>query len=127
MKVSATKIFTFDACHFLPGHNGKCANMHGHTYKLEVTVTRMNKQLIAEGSSRGMIMDFTDLKRIVNACVIDLVDHADLTKVYRFRTTAENMAIHIFETLNHVLSNQGVEVTRIKLWETPTSFAEVCK
>ena len=124
--IKVTKSFTFDAAHFLPNHKGKCANMHGHTYKLEVTVVRDDGNLMNSGSDEGMVVDFYDLKAIVKAEVIDKMDHKVLNEVLPFRTTAENMAAHIFGVLTDRLQSNGVKVEKIKLWETPDSYVEVC-
>ena len=124
--IKTTKSFTFDAAHYLPNHKGKCSTMHGHTYRLEVTVVRDNGMLITGGSDDGMVIDFSDLKAVVKVEVIDKVDHKVLNEVYPFRTTAENMAAHIFQVLTDKLQPSGVTVDRIKLWETPDSYAEAC-
>lgn len=97
--ISVTKIFKFDAAHFLPEHSGKCADLHGHTYRLEVTVARKDGGLVAEGSSAGMVIDFGDLKAIVQREIIEKVDHKMLNDIFPFRTTAENMVIHFYEVL----------------------------
>lgn len=68
-----TKIFTFDSSHMLDGHDGKCQNLHGHTYKLEITVS---DGIIKGGAKDGMVMDFTDLKAIVKQHITDPFDHA---------------------------------------------------
>ena len=136
MKIS--KIFTFDASHMLDGHDGKCQNLHGHTYQLEVTVASI---LINEGAKAGMVMDFADLKTSVKQTILEPFDHAFLyhgnneresqiaallegwqMKTLRLnqRTTAEHLAIE----MHHRLQAVGVPVCRIKLWETPTSYAE---
>ena len=136
MKIS--KIFTFDASHMLDGHDGKCQNLHGHTYQLEVTVASI---LINEGAKAGMVMDFADLKTSVKQTILEPFDHAFLyhgnneresqiaallegwqMKTLRLnqRTTAEYLAIEMYRRLRAV----GVPVCRIKLWETPTSYAE---
>ena len=136
MKIS--KIFTFDASHMLDGHDGKCQNLHGHTYQLEVTVASI---LISEGAKAGMVMDFADLKTWVKQTILEPFDHAFLyhgnneresqiavllegwqMKTLRLnqRTTAEHLAIEMYHRLQAV----GVPVCRIKLWETPTSYAE---
>lgn len=122
--IKTTKSFTFDAAHFLPNHKGKCANMHGHTYSLEVTVVRNNGTLGIGGSDEGMVIDFADLKAIVKTEVIDKMDHKVLNDVLPFRTTVENMVAHIFEVLTDKLQSCGITVDRIKLWETPDSYAE---
>ena len=133
-----TKIFTFDSSHMLDGHDGKCQNLHGHTYSLEITVAG---SLIESGAKAGMVMDFADLKSIVKQSVIYPFDHAFIyhgdnereskiaallegwnMKTLRLnrRTTAENMAVEIYQRLK----NGGLPVCRVKLWETPTSCAE---
>ena len=124
-KTTITKIFMFDSAHSLPGHKAKCAHVHGHTYRLEVTVTRKEGNLIAGGSSDGMVMDFSDLKEIVNTEIIEQADHKFLNDVYAFRTTSENIANHYYRLLAEKLAPLGVEVCRLRLWESPTSFVEV--
>lgn len=107
------KIFTFDAAHFLPNHPGKCRNLHGHTYKLEVEL---------EGPinpETGMVMDFGDLKQEVGG-VLDKLDHHYLNDIWE-NPTAEQMSIGI----KNELLEMGLPVNRIRLWETATSYAEV--
>ncbi|WP_294088778.1 6-carboxytetrahydropterin synthase QueD [uncultured Actinobacillus sp.] len=132
------KEFSFDMAHMLDGHDGKCQNLHGHTYKLQVEVTG---NLHLEGAKRGMVMDYSDLKALVKQHILDPMDHAfiydlqsdketkvaqllmDLdSKVYGIpsRTTAEEMAKYMFEKL----ANVGLPVSLIRLWETPTSYCE---
>ncbi len=125
--ISVTKIFKFDAAHFLPEHSGKCAELHGHTYRLEVTVARKAGGLVADGSSAGMVIDFGDLKAIVQREIIEKVDHKMLNDVFPFRTTAENMVTYFYEVLERQLAPLDVEVLKLRLWETQTSFAEVVK
>jgi len=67
------KEFQFDACHMLDGHNGKCHNLHGHTYRL---IIEISANLIEQGSSADMVMDFADIKQTVKQHVIDKLDHA---------------------------------------------------
>ncbi|HWR08373.1 6-carboxytetrahydropterin synthase QueD [Sporomusa sp.] len=124
--IKLTKIFMFDSAHFLPEHKGKCSAMHGHSYKLEVTVVRTNKLLISGGSSDGMVIDFYDLNAVVTEEVISKIDHKVLNDIYPFRTTAENIANHIFDVLAEKLLLHGVIVERIRLWETPDACVEVC-
>ncbi len=134
-----TKTFTFDSSHMLDGHDGKCQNLHGHTYKLEVV---LSGSLIEGGEKDGMVMDFADVKCAVKALVIEPFDHAFIyhgdnereskiaamlegwqMKTMRLnrRTTAENMAVYMF----HVLKEAGgLPVHCVRLWETPTSCAE---
>ena len=65
LKYKAKKIFTFDAAHFLPDYPGKCADMHGHTYKLDVVISRSDGGIISWGSSDGMVLDFSEFTKIV--------------------------------------------------------------
>lgn len=116
MKVSITKAFTFEAAHFLPDYEGPCANVHGHSYKLEVTVSG---PLGAAGNVQGMVMDFTDLKRAVDEAIISQWDHKSLNDVVSFRPTAENLATEAFNRLKKA----GLPVTRVRLWETAKNFA----
>ncbi|GAB6098820.1 6-carboxytetrahydropterin synthase QueD [Halanaerocella petrolearia] len=147
-QVSVTKIFSWDMAHMLAGHEGQCKNLHGHTYKLEVEVTNKAGQLEEVGPAQGMIVDFKDLKRVVKEEIINPLDHAFLywanssdkiehqlanilqegdRKVVEvdFRPTAENMAHHFWEILQSRLSELDIEILSIKVWETPTSYAEV--
>ena len=143
MKLTVTKEFTFDCAHMLSNHDGLCSNLHGHTYKLEVTAA---SELIKEGSSEGMVVDFGDLKSIIKDVIVDKFDHSFLfweegsdaekeiaavvekfgMRIVRFkdRPTAENMAIFIINTLNEYLKG-SIKIVRVRLYETPTSYAEV--
>lgn len=133
------KQFTFDMAHMLDGHDGKCQNLHGHTYILQVEVSGSLHQF---GAKKGMVIDFADLKDIVKAHILDKMDHAfiydttneresqiaDLlnkldSKTYGIatRTTAEEMTRHIFNVLK---INAGLPVSLIRLWETPSSYCE---
>lgn len=129
-----TKEFQFDSCHMLDHHQGKCHNLHGHTYRLLVEISA---PLIQKGSSTGMVMDFADLKTIVNQHIINPLDHAFLynqhntnenrlaqlliemeRKVFAFSnpTTAEYLSQFIFSTLS-----EQIPISKVSLWETPTS------
>lgn len=134
------KEFCFDASHMLDNHNGKCQNLHGHTYRLLVEI---EGPLIAHGSKNGMVIDFSQLKSLVKTHLICHLDHAFLydetnenetkiatllqemdRKVFAFpcRTTAELMSKYIYECLSYYLP-----ISMIKLWETPTSYCEYRK
>lgn len=119
--ILATKIFRFEACHHLPNYDGKCKNPHGHSYKLEVTVFGdMNKE---KGHPKeGMLIDFKDLKAIVNEKVVDIYDHQDLNQFFEIPTAeimVEQIAFDIIASLP-----AGVYLKSCKLWETDTSYAE---
>lgn len=152
-KVVATKIFSFDMAHRLPGHEGLCKNIHGHTYKLEVTVSRDTPSgIISGGPSEGMVIDFQALSGLVKTSIVDKLDHAciiypeeqfdiDMLKLMEkhdmkvvelgYRPTAELMARNFFELLVKKISKSDVPeirdltVVKIRLWETPTAYAEV--
>jgi 6-pyruvoyltetrahydropterin/6-carboxytetrahydropterin synthase len=120
------KIFRFEAAHQLPNHNGKCRNLHGHSYKLEVEVTGPIKEANGD-SDEGMIMDFGDLKKIVQEEIIDLVDHQFLNEVVppeHQPTTAENMVNWMSHLIWDRLWEDIIEL-RVRLWETETSYAEL--
>jgi 6-pyruvoyltetrahydropterin/6-carboxytetrahydropterin synthase len=109
-----TKIFEFDSAHKLDWHSGKCKNLHGHTYKLEVTISgKLNKN--------GIVMDFSDLKKIVNECIIDKFDHKFLNDTFE-NPTAETMTVVFFQLILEKLP-EDITLKEVKLWETPTSFA----
>ncbi|MGH2508811.1 MAG: 6-carboxytetrahydropterin synthase QueD [Ktedonobacteraceae bacterium] len=118
-----TKIFRFEAAHHLPGHRGKCARLHGHSYTLEVTLRGPIKQ--AEGASDdGMVMDFDDLSQLVKQAVIERLDHQDLNEVTNIRTTAENLAHWIWDAL--LAAGLAEELLyRICLWETAQGRVEI--
>lgn len=120
---SITKIFRFEAAHRLSEHQGKCARLHGHSYKLEVTLRGPIKDSLGE-SDHGMVMDFADLSQIVKNAVLEQLDHQDLNAVTGVYTTAENLVHWVWsELLNHGLSKELLH--RVRLWETETSFAEI--
>ena len=68
-----SKEFSFDMAHLLDGHDGKCQNLHGHTYKLQVEVAG---DLLVDGAKKSMVMDFSDLKVVVKKAILDPMDHA---------------------------------------------------
>ncbi|KXH69800.1 MAG: hypothetical protein AM326_01635 [Candidatus Thorarchaeota archaeon SMTZ-45] len=113
-------IFHFEAAHRLPRHTGKCKDLHGHSYKLEVTVEGEPCRQEAR-SDWGMIMDFTDFKNIVREVVLDLHDHQDLNNIYP-NPTAENMVIAIASAISEKLPG-GVALTMVRLWETEKNYA----
>ncbi|MHB0979512.1 MAG: 6-carboxytetrahydropterin synthase QueD [Thermoleophilia bacterium] len=118
MRVTVTKILTFDAAHSLPEHEGKCRNVHGHTYSLEVTVEGSVRR---GGPSDQMVMDFGDLQAEMERLVVEPLDHCYLNDLFDFAPTAEALAAWSMETLR----GAGLPVVRVKLWENPTSYAEV--
>ena len=76
-RIRITKEFTFETGHALYGHDGKCKNIHGHSYKLSVTV--LGKPVLDSNDPKfGMIMDFSDLKKIVKEEIVDRFDHSTI-------------------------------------------------
>lgn len=132
LKTSAS----FDSAHFLHGYNGKCANIHGHRWTVEVKIS--GDDLQESGEKRGMIIDFGDLKKAVRSLANDF-DHAFIyekdslksatvqaleSENFRlievpFRPTAENFARHFYE----ILSAQGLEIKSVTVYETPDNCA----
>jgi 6-pyruvoyltetrahydropterin/6-carboxytetrahydropterin synthase len=119
--ISITKIFHFEAAHFLPSHKGKCKNLHGHSYKVEVEVAGKPHK---EGEEKGMVMDFGRLKKIVTEEIIDKLDHTILNESIQinndFPTTAENLCSYIAE----ILMSIGIDVVHVRVWETQDSHAD---
>lgn len=119
--VLLTKEFVFDSAHHLYEYDGKCKSLHGHTYKLTVTVKGRPDQ-------RGIALDFADIKRITNERIVNRLDHQYLNAVLPpMNTTAENMVVWMFEQIRDALSEEGlapnIQLEEVRLWETPTSFA----
>lgn len=114
MRTTVTKEFVFDSAHQLEDYQGPCARVHGHTYKLQVTLEGM------VNPATGMLVDFSTLKKIVNERIVDKLDHRMLNEVLDFNPTAELMAQWMFNLLR-----EDLPVVRVRLWETPTSYATV--
>ncbi len=114
-----SKEVTFDAAHFLPDHPGKCKYIHGHTYRVRVTV---------EGPvdpKTGMVVDFSVLEESLRA-VVDLLDHRLINEVRigalrEGPPTAENIARVIWGIVEEGLSPK-VSLVEVRVWETPGSF-----
>lgn len=123
-EVTVTKIFTFDSAHRLDDYVGKCANLHGHTYRLEVSIK-------GRTDHRGIVVDFGDIKQIVNEQIIGKYDHRFLNDLMEFNTTAENMVVHFFEIIDSYLQQltnaTPVRLVRCRLYETPSCYAELTR
>lgn len=109
MKIA--KEFTFDSAHFLKDYHGKCENMHGHTYRMRVIIEGKPK-------ANGIVMDFADIKKIVNEKVIDVWDHKIINDTLEY-SSVENMCIWAWNELINEISG----LTEIRIWETADSFA----
>jgi 6-pyruvoyltetrahydropterin/6-carboxytetrahydropterin synthase len=107
-----TKEFVFDAAHNLPNYQGKCERLHGHTWKLQVTVK-------AEvDPAHGMAFDFVELKGIVKERVIDVLDHAYVNDFVE-HPSAEHICLFVWQRCS------DLPLWEVKVWETPTSFASL--
>ena len=144
--LTITKEFIFHAAHMLPGHLGECKNLHGHTYKLQVTIKRI---LLCDKAEpyNSMVIDFSCLSEVIKNILED-IDHAAILnnngddfenklisllignkkKVVLLDgpTTVEKISEELFLKIDNTLnlSYKGLKVVSVKLWETPTSFAE---
>ena len=110
-----TKEFTFDSAHFLPNYHGKCEAMHGHTYKLQVTVD-------GPVDKDGLVIDFALLKQAVKKQVLDKLDHKLINDIIKV-ASAENIAIWIWKQLAKSSEfPKKVHLHEVKVWETANSF-----
>lgn len=144
MLLRLTKRFTFEMAHALPAYEGKCHNIHGHSYKLFVTVEGEPSHA-AEGSPDGMVIDFGSIKEIVQQRIVDRFDHALVLPKQTakgapsdtqlggfaakiiwadFTPTTENLLLHFAHLLEHAFPT-GTRLYSIKLYETETSCAEL--
>ncbi len=140
--IRITKQFSFETGHALYGYDGKCKNVHGHSYKLSVTV--IGKPLTDSSNVKyGMVIDFSDLKKIVREEIVDVFDHAtvfnkntphlELAKelssrdhhviLVDYQPTSENMVIDFARKISNRLPDT-IKLFSLKLQETETSFAE---
>ena len=140
--IRITKIFNFETGHALYGYDGKCKNVHGHSYKLSVTVIG-NPITDSNNVKYGMVIDFSDLKKIVKEEIVDLFDHAtvfnqntphiELAKELQqrnhhvilvdYQPTSENMVIDFAQKTKSRLP-KNIQLFSLKLQETESSFAE---
>jgi len=140
--IRITKIFTFETAHVLYNYDGKCKNMHGHSYKLFVTVKGKPINDL-EHPKNGMVVDFGDIKSIVKSEIVDVWDHAVLINglsphkelgedlegkghkvIYcTFQPTCENMLYAIAAKIKSKLP-EGITLAYLKLHETENSYGE---
>jgi 6-pyruvoyltetrahydropterin/6-carboxytetrahydropterin synthase len=113
VRTLVTRSFRFEAAHQLPWHEGRCKHLHGHSYRLEVSV---------EGplNEHGIVVDFADLKQVVTAEVIDRFDHRYLNDIVD-NPTAEVLAQVIWKSLEAA----GLALCSVRLWETETCSVEI--
>lgn len=113
MRTRVTRSFSFEAAHQLPWHAGKCKRLHGHHYRVEVTV---------EGpiGDNGVVIDFDDVKSVVRNEIVERYDHQFLND-FLDNPTAELLAHDVWKRL----AGAGLHVVRLRLWETPDSSVEL--
>ena len=140
--IRLTKQFSFETGHALYGYDGKCKNVHGHSYKLSVTV--IGKPITDKSNVKfGMVIDFSDLKKIVKEEIVDQFDHATVFNettphielanelksrghhviLVNYQPTSENMVIDFAKKIRSRLP-EVIQLHSLKLQETDTSFAE---
>ncbi|MDW5289559.1 6-carboxytetrahydropterin synthase [Formosa sp. PL04] len=140
--IRITKQFTFETGHALYGYDGKCKNVHGHSYKLSVTV--IGKPITDNNNVKyGMVIDFGDLKRIVKREIVDVFDHATVFNkntphvelareleqrdhnvlLVDYQPTSEMMVIDFAKKIKTYLPSH-IALHSLKLQETDSSFAE---
>ncbi len=141
-QIRITKQFSFETGHALYGYDGKCKNVHGHSYKLSVTVIG---QPISDRTNVkfGMVIDFSDLKKIVKEEIVDHFDHATVFNettphielanelktrghhviLVNYQPTSENMVIDFAQKIKNRLPD-SIKLHSLKLQETDSSFAE---
>lgn len=141
-KIRITKQFSFETGHALYGYDGKCKNVHGHSYKLSVTV--IGTPISDRNNVKfGMVIDFSDLKSIVREEIVDHFDHATVFNqttphlelanelkvrghhviLVDYQPTSENMVVDFAQKIINRLPD-SVQLFSLKLQETETSFAE---
>jgi len=135
----------FDSGHRIPNHKSQCRSLHGHRYVIEIT---LGGDIIKDeqASEGGMVMDFSDVKRIARESIVDVWDHAFIvykndqvvldflntlpdhkTVVFETVPTAENMAAEAFRILKDQYQNiysNHLTLSRVRLYETPNSWAD---
>ena len=113
------KSFTFEAAHVLPNHSGKCARLHGHSYRLDVA---LEGPLQESGPASGMVEDFDVVSQVVKAAVVSRLDHRSLNELIE-NPTAERVLAWIWPRLAEELPG----LAELTLWETPRACAVLRK
>ena len=140
-RIRVTKEFHFEMAHALWNYDGACKNIHGHSYKLFITLIGDPIPDPADHKF-GMVIDFKDLKGLVKPAVVDYLDHSllvfrqaegptldEVRKMYEkvhvvdFQPTCENLVLYIAQKVQKLLSG-NIQLHSVKLYETATSFAE---
>ncbi len=141
MRIRITKVFHFEMAHALEGYDGACRHIHGHSYRLEVTVSGTPEKN-SRSPKLGMVMDFSDIKAIVNREIVDVFDHAlvvkqgyekqllckeidDEMKVVTtpYQPTSEMLICHYVDLIQDSLPDK-IQLEQLRLYETVSSYAE---
>jgi len=142
MKIRITKQFDFETAHALYGYDGKCKNIHGHSYHLHVTVIGTPIDDLGNNKN-GMVLDFGDLKKLVKEEIVDVFDHTTILNgksphkelaqtlkdnahrivLVEYQPTSENMLFDIADRIKKQLP-EHVSLHSLKLFETASSYAE---
>jgi 6-pyruvoyltetrahydropterin/6-carboxytetrahydropterin synthase len=143
-----TRRLEFDAGHRIPSHKSKCRHLHGHRYAIEITLS--GEIITAPGASeQGMVMDYSEVKRIANIALVDKWDHAFLvysedikllqflqsledhkTVVLDTPPTAENLALTAFQILEVAYRDtygNHLRLEQVRLFETPNCWADAIR
>jgi 6-pyruvoyltetrahydropterin/6-carboxytetrahydropterin synthase len=139
--IRLTRQFTFETAHALLNYDGPCKNIHGHSYKLQVTIIGQPITNVSD-PKYGMVLDFSDLKKVVNTFIVDPLDHAlilrlgsspELITILQqlnhkvvltpYQPTCEHMLLDFKNTLTQHLP-ATIKLHSLRLWETENSFAE---
>lgn len=140
-RIRVTKEFHFEMAHALWNYDGVCKHIHGHSYKLFVTIAGEPNNDPGD-PKLGMVLDFTDLKKMIKGPVVDFLDHSlvlnrtageeipgDSNQMYRkvhlvdFQPTCENLVLFIVDRIELILPS-NIELYSVRLYETASSFAE---
>lgn len=142
-KIRVSKEFDFEMAHALWNYDGACRNIHGHSYKLFVTI--LGTPIVDSNDPKfGMVLDFKDLKKLVKKPIVDFLDHAlvvyreeegevlsmvgsmyEKVHLFDFQPTCENLVLFIVDTIRENLP-PSLELHSVKLYETATSYGEWC-
>ena len=140
-KIRLTKEFRFEAAHALLKYDGLCKNIHGHSYILRITIKGSPIEDV-NSPKLGMVMDFSELKKMVKNEIVDRFDHSvilnkkaahqsfetiedmfDRIHLFDYQPTCENMLVDFVDRIKAKIPN-NVELVSVQLYETATSFAE---
>lgn len=109
----------FSAAHQLRGYKGKCENLHGHNWRIQVVITAEKLNDI------GLAMDFHELKKITNELILTL-DHSVLNEMFPFteiNPSSENIAKWMYDSIKKKLNNNNIAVASVTVWEAETASA----